>query len=667
MSDRKKLMLKYAAYPGAAFLLTLIIESLNRKSLFEGLGYMAQSPLLFCFNALIILLTLLAALFFRREIFVFCAISVTWLLFGIADFVLLHFRTTPFSAVDFKLIKTAISVSGHYLSALDAAMVVFAVAVVCVCLCLLYRKAPRNERRAGRRFAAPAVLVFFVASALVLINSRSSSVKALSASYTNISEAYENYGFVYCFTNSIIDAGIAKPEGYSEEAVRSIKASLKDEKNSVAAIKDGGANIIFLQLESFFDVDCVKGLDPSRDPVPVFHSLRDNFSSGLVTVPTVGAGTVNTEFEVLTGLRQRDFGVCEYPYKTVLKNKAVESACTDLSALGYKCHAVHNNEAAFYGRNVVFSNLGFDTFTSMEYMNGVSENENGWAKDDVMPGEIIKALDSTKGKDFVFGITVQSHGRYDVDGDGQYPIKVSGAPHGMNSQYAYYVNQIAEVDKMIGELIDALDKRGEKTMLVLYGDHLPSLELEEGDLENADLYQTQYATWNNFGLKKRDRNVAAYQLYPMIFDTLGIHDGLICRYHQQARRGADYLKNLTMLAYDGLYGENYAYGGRERFFASNLKMGVSDVAIEDVTARDGVYEAIGTGFTPYCRISLGGRELKTEWIDETRIRIKDDIDGGAGLSFTLDVKDGDGILLSENGSIPYERTSVCGAGQKGGD
>ena len=167
---------------------------------------------------------------------------------------------------------------------------------------------------------------------------------------------------------------------------------------------------------------------------------------------------------------------------------------------------MHNNDATFYGRNIVFSSLGFDTFTSMEYMNGITENDNGWANDDILVDEIIKTLDSTKGPDFTFGITVQSHGKYDVVTDKKYPLSVSGAPEGMEGQYTYYVNQIAEVDAMTGRLVEELGKRDEKTLLVLYGDHLPSLELGADELVNGDLYQTQYVTWNNFGLEKQDKD-----------------------------------------------------------------------------------------------------------------------------------------------------------------
>ena len=69
-------------------------------------------------------------------------------------------------------------------------------------------------------------------------------------------------------------------------------------------------------LESFVDPSDVKFLQTSEDPVPNFHNLLNNYSSGYLKVPVVGAGTANTEFEVLTGMSMQYFGTGEYPYKT---------------------------------------------------------------------------------------------------------------------------------------------------------------------------------------------------------------------------------------------------------------------------------------------------------------------------------------------------------------
>ncbi len=694
MLDRNKstgIIKHIAFYIIVPVILGLVIESLNRKSLIAGVEYMVGSPLLFCFNTLIILLTLSFALFFKREIFVFVSVSSVWLLFGIANYIILHFRVTPFSAVDFTLIKSAISVSGHYFSMLNIAMVVVALCLIAFCLACLYRKAPYHKHRNGKNIIVSFVSVTVITIVIMFIKSSSTSVQALSTNYTNISEAYENYGFVYCFTNSLIDTGIAKPDNYSEEAVQAITQKLDDNKSTV--YENGKPNIIFIQLESFFDVDYVKGLKYKKDPLPVFHSLQENYTSGMLTVPTVGAGTVNTEFEVLTGIRQHDFGVCEYPYKTILKSVASESICHDLAKLGYKSHSVHNNDATFYGRNIVFSSLGFDTFTPMEYMNGITENDNGWANDDILVDEIIKTLNSTKGTDFTFGITVQSHGKYDVAMDKEYPLEVSGAPEGMEAQYTYYVNQIAEVDQMIGNLIDKLSERDEKTLLVLYGDHLPSLDISTDELENGDLYQTQYVTWNNYGLDKKDKDLTSYQLYPYILGQAGIHEGIITKYHQQSDwQAAGYTEGLTMLSYDLLYGENYAYNGINPFNNSDLKMGTDKISVTDVEEipvvadDEKTYLVTGTGFTPYAQVYFDGSHLDTEWIDSSHLKITESLDfepdeeetgditgeedegSQEGTeeaddidetdAFTIKILDDDGVILSTSQPLLYKNTSL---------
>ena len=75
------------------------------------------------------------------------------------------------------------------------------------------------------------------------------------------------------------------------------------------------------------------------------------------------------------------FGPGEYPYKTILQKTACESMAFDMKNLGYKAHAVHNNEATFYDRHKVFAQLGFDTFTPIEYMYDIERNPTGWCKD----------------------------------------------------------------------------------------------------------------------------------------------------------------------------------------------------------------------------------------------------------------------------------------------
>lgn len=611
-------------YIGIPVLLELIIESLNRKSVISGVMYLFERPSLFVFNTLIIMLTVSIALFFKREIFVFTVISTIWLAFGIVNFIILSFRVTPFSAVDITLLESAISVSGHYLNVLNIAMILLAVILVLVCMIYLYRKAPKHKHTTQKKIVISGIAVALVAFAIFFLRHQSHSVQALDTNYTNISEAYENYGFVYCFTNSIIDTGIKKPEDYSEQRVKEVLEELEKTENT----KGEKPNLIFIQLESFFDVDTVKELKLSKDAISNFHKLQKEYSYGLLTVPTVGAGTVNTEFEVLTGMSQKDFGTSEYPYKTILRNTTAESICYDLKELGYKTHCVHNNEGTFYGRNKVFANLGFDTFTSMEFMNGLEDNPNGWKKDGVLTKEILATLDSTEEPDFTLGITVQSHGKYkgfEVEEDA--PVKVLSAPEGMEESYRYYVNQLYEVDKMIGDLVNALEKRKEKTVLVLYGDHLPSLDIKKEDLRDTNLYQTQYVVWDNLGLERNHQNLTSYQLYAEILERIGIQEGNITKFHQNAEwRTKSYHDGLKILEYDMLYGENYAYKGEKPYQPTKLQMGTEPVRITDVKRNEKGFIMTGSNFTPYAHVFYDGDELTTEWIDSGHIQILSELE-----------------------------------------
>lgn len=647
--------------------LEFLIEALSRKSLIAAVKYAINSPLLFAFNTLIIMLTLSIAMFFKREVFALTTISVVWVIFGIVNFVILHFRVTPFSAVDFTLIKSAISVSSHYLNLFTIAMIIVAIFVVLIGLICLFRKAPVNEQHGYRKIIFSILCCLTLGVAIIVFHRSSNSVQALSTHYTNISEAYENYGFAYCFANSILDTGIKKPEDYSKQSVKKITKALKDEKNT-----DKRPNIIFIQLESFFDVGYEKNLQFSEDPLPVFHSLQKKYSSGLVTVPTVGAGTVNTEFEILTGMRQHDFGVSEYPYKTVLKSKTSESICTDLKKLGYSTHAVHNNEATFYGRNTVFSNIGFDTFCSMEYMNGLTDSPNGWSNDDVLSREIMKTLDSTSGPDFTMAITVQSHGKYDGIALDDPTIKVTGAPERKEQAYEYYVNEIHEVDRMIDTLIKELSNRKEETVLVLYGDHLPSLDIQKDDLSNANLYQTQYVVWDNMNLKKKTKNLHAYQLYAEVLDRIQIHEGMITKYHQQTKhRSKLYLTGLTTLSYDLLYGDNYAYDGENPFKQTELQMGTEPVKLTSVQKTKSGYRVVGSGFTPYCKVYYDGTLVESEWISSGCLQLQDEFeldeadkkDSGepetevteprdVPNAFVVEVQSDDGVVLSSTQAYP---------------
>ena len=136
------------------------------------------------------------------------------------------------------------------------------------------------------------------------------------------------------------------------------------------------------------------------------------------------------------------------------------------------------------------------------------------------------------------------------------------------------MNEIHEVDKFIANLTKMLDERGEDSVVVMFGDHLPSMDLTAEDMRTNSLFETKYITWNNFGLAKNDADITSYQLMAKMMDDMGIHDGTILSYHQanmdKAKDDEAYQKGLENLQYDLLYGERYSYGGENLYPESSL-------------------------------------------------------------------------------------------------
>ncbi|MBO5198627.1 MAG: sulfatase-like hydrolase/transferase [Lachnospiraceae bacterium] len=691
-----------------AVVLNLIIEALSRCSLWKAAGYLVTSPLIFLYNTLVIAATLSIALLFRRRTFARFILYVIWIAIGVVDFVLLQFRTTPFTAVDLLLIKSAFSIMGHYLNVLEIILILAALVLVILGCVVLWKKAPRLPDRIHYSIAVPFCALSI--GAAVLATNLGVDSGMLAVNFGNLADAFHSYGLPYCFMSSLLNTGIDKPSSYSEDVVDSIMDVLDESvayaaphtdadttpapetsapktpapeasESAVAPVpseEEAIPNIIFLQLESFFDPKLIEGVEFSEDPVPYYQYLKENYSTGYFNVPSIGAGTANTEFETITGMNLDFFGPGEYPYKTILKDTTAESICYNLKTLGLSTHAIHNNDATFYDRHIVFSQLGFDTFTAIEYMNDVEETPLGWAKDAILTGEIEKALDSTQEHDFIYTISVQGHGAYPEEAILENPAITLTVPeeywaeHSEAEYYGllYYVNQLHEMDAFLRELTGMLENRDENTVLVLYGDHLPGFSFEEEDLKNHNLFQTQYVIWSNFDMEYEYRDVEAYQLYSYVFERLDLHEGIIPRLHQKYLDSSDeielaaYQEDLKILQYDMLYGNQDCYDGENPHEATALTMGVEPIRILGVKSRrdssdDRTVMVFGRNFTPYSYVYVNGKQLETAYAGSTLL-IVEDLEPADGDIFTVCQIGEDRIVIGTTKEYTYRTPSSLG-------
>lgn len=670
----------------AAFI-NLTIECFNRASLFKGMIHVVTKPQIFLYNALIIFITLSIIFLTKRRIFTLVLISAIWVGFGVTNFVILSNRVTPFNAIDFSMIEDAFSIMNKYFNVLQIILVVIAASIVIAILIFAWLRAPKHNKpipylRNMLVVATISLSVFFLTHVGVATN-------VLAANFGNLADAYKDYGFVYCFVNSVVNTGMDEPENYSPEIMNEIAENTLAEKKDSDSLKK--PNVIMVQLESFFDPTTLAGVKFSEDPIPNVHKLSKEFSSGTVSVPSIGAGTANTEFEVITGMNLDFFGPGEYPYKTILKETTCESTAYNLRDLGYGTHAIHNNDGCFYGRNKVFANLGFDTYTSLEYMNPIEVNPTGWAKDEMLIKEIFNALNSTPDKqDFVYTISVQGHGKYPNNpvGDLQSTstnasdeatkeatkevedlapskadekkrllaeyasspnyIKVDGFDEDKDYAFEYYVNQIHEMDEFVGKLVDELSKYDEDIVLVLFGDHLPTFGLVSEDLAVNTLYDTPYVIWDNIGLEKKHKNMQSYELSSYVLDQLDIDNGTLIKFHQkESHDSIDYLSKFELLQYDMLYGKKEIYGEVNPFNPTNLKMGFFDAKLNKIIEEEDRILVEGEYFTEYSRVIINDDIIDTTYISDKLISIEK-TELYEGDVITVGQVDGDYVLSATN-------------------
>lgn len=656
----KKIIYMYIA---DAVILTIIIEMLSRHSFMQGIYYLISSPYLVICNAMIILMTLSVTLLMKRRIFGMSIISAVWLIFGICNCILLSYRVTPFSATDLLLIDSALDVMNKYMS-VPAVVLIIVLAIAAVAgLVYIWFKVPKVNHKINITRNVGAIIIIF-ALGIGSINLGIGST-LLSTKFGNLADSYKQYGFVYCFMNSVINTGVSKPSDYSGEKIKNLKDEKQKDEEKVKK-----PNIIFLQLESFFDVNKMKNLTFSENPVPTFTELKEKYPHGYFNVPIVGAGTVNTEFEVMTGMNLDDFGPGEYPFKTVLLNTTCESICYNLKNYGYSTHAIHNNTATFYSRNKVFANLGYDTFSSIETMHVQNKTEMGWAKDYYLTDEIMSTLRTTKKKDFIYAIAVQSHGSYPSD-EREYPITVDGLDDDDSRKYSfeYYVNQINEVDKFVKELTDALSKYSEDTILVLYGDHLPSLGITEDELVNEDVYQTEYIIWSNFKTDYENEDIEAYQLQPKILANLNMTAGYINSYSQKHRKDEDqetYLDGLKNLEYDMLYGDQLVYEGENPYKATDIRIGLKDIKLSSVSPiynKEGTIYIYGKYFTDYTKVYVNDKEQETEYVDDSTLMIHyPDLENGD--TFSICLENNDKTVLNKTEELVFEDENLSNTSEQ---
>lgn len=629
--NSKKYSQSFVYWMMVSFGLVLIIELFNRRSISEMIDFLINHPMVFFYNACLVALSFSFVFFTKRQRYTFYLVYGIWISLAIVNMVIRTFRMTPLTLDDAQFIANITKIMPLYLNTTQIILVILSVVLVVIVLVLSFYKSQPRQRLLKKGF----IHVGIVGMLIMTMPTLSTSIARFSETDGNLKTTYDEFGFAYSFVQSVISKGVKRPTGYNQDVlIQRLQGLNKDQSNSM------NANVIAIQLESFFDVNRVDNLLLQSNPIPYFSYLKNNYPSGLLTVPTIGGGTANSEFEFLTGMDLTYFGVGEYPYKTILREKSLPSLVSYFNELNYTTTAIHNHVANFYRRQVVYKYLGFDHFVSLETMRDITTTPMGWAKDKHLISYIQSTMAQSYGKDFVFGVSVQAHGEFpNTPLEADMIQYIAPTDEKSNNNINYYLNQIHEMDLMIEELVTWVQSHDEPTILVLYGDHLPGIEF---GLDDVDSYQTDYVIVANFELNHTEQNLDLPKLGSKVLSFIK-HPGTTI--HQVQHRNILDQETLQWIHYDWIEGSQVSMDSVR--LPRTMMMGLSVPKVESVNFVQDYVILEGKNFFPSTKILIDGELRDTTYISENIILFEGPYDGEFPIEFAIESDNNEIIKVNQ--------------------
>ena len=502
---------------------------------------------------------------------------------GIANSFVISFRGMALSAADLFSLGAAASVASEYTYELDWYMYMELLCTLAICMFSLKLHGGRILHPAVR--AAVLVLWCGVAGSFYYLCCRTDFLEQhdiRSQGFTH-QLRYKNYDMIFTTLTTCFYLSVEKPEGYSLDKVKEIAApylteDAGDDANAAAADTDvrqassenttsqidgknkaasddrntastsGNAaanaaiaagetpNLIVIMNESFADYTSIgKGLDLSEDCMPFIHSLTENTIKGTAYVSIFGGNTPNSEYEFLTGNTMGFLPASSVGFNLFVRGN-LPSIASELKSQGYETLAMHPYRGTNYRRNLVYPQIGFDTFYTRDDFTQ-AKYIRSYISDDTLAQRIItefnKHEESTDTPLFSYNVTIQNHGGYFASNTRNLDLDITVEdPEVDQTKTTLYVNLIRESDQMLQNLVNYFEDKEAPTVIVMFGDHQANLgddtyeylvgnEDEISREERMEKYKVPFVIWANYDIPEEtiERTSLNY-LYSILADRL---------------------------------------------------------------------------------------------------------------------------------------------------
>lgn len=419
------------------------------------------------------------------------------------------------------------------------------------------------------------------------------------------SNYYAN-GFVNAFTINCLAMKVVAPEGYSQQSITEYLGGYTDTPAQPDKSEESSKSpdVIVILSEAFFDITTLKNTEFSQEPIQQFKTIaaRENAYAGELVTSALGGGTVRTEFEILTGLTVDYLVNGTSPYLYVTDD--IETYVSNYKDQGYFTKGIHTYNGDFYMRNTAYPHLGFDEFVSEDELK--LRDDSSWRRsyltDDTLVNEIIDTLEEhTDTPNFIFAITMENHQSYGKTEPEDIVVEVKNDKLDSKildsvttyTQGAYYA------DAALGKLADYIDSREKETVILFFGDHLPTLGSNQsaysqaGNVDPSDgydldermfLYSTPFLFYANYDIDYSrlggQSHISTYYMLSLLADMTGTKTTPFMRYLNDKYKsapyfnvrvqnplsdaGKDFINSLKLITYDRVRGAGYSNSDRSK-------------------------------------------------------------------------------------------------------
>lgn len=474
------------------------------------------------------------------------------LLYALAagEYFVISFRERPIMIWDVLALRTAMTVSANYNYVITPRLVITFLAALAAGF-FAWKRPLTIDKKKGSFFGPKSLWAGSVLAFGALLFGGLSPALGLDVHMWDPIVSFEKEGFLLSTVLSLKNLFPARPLGYGESAVKELEHEFSEIENAESAAGEVNPEVIIcIMNESFSDLRIYNGLNAGHsfetdgEFLSYFDSLSGNTQKGKLYVPVFGAMTANSEYEFLTGNSCAFVPQGSIPYQFFTKPND-SSLAADLGSHGYRTVAMHPYPGYNWNRTRAYENLGFDEFLDQEYYEDPKQEFSLWKPRGYMSDRsdydgIIRLLEEKKPgeKLFIFNVTMQNHGGYEVEGL-EASVHVSSV-NGRDCMGQYpkadqYLTLMKMSDEALEYLLRYLEGRTEPVLVVLFGDHQPSVETElfeelygmrwseVPDAMKLNSFVTPYLIWSNYDRETGEsRDMSAFMLGNQVLKEAGI-------------------------------------------------------------------------------------------------------------------------------------------------